>query len=88
MFMSLVLLLVIIALLLSVRSSRDGILEWIKDLSDRLLLGLLRATSRFEGELTNEGKLEQEMWRQQRLRDLQGLRIRSAQRFDKEKKSA
>ena len=88
MLLVIVLLVIIIAVLLSVRSSRDPVVEWIKDLSDRLLLWLLRATSGFEGELTEEGKLEQAMWRERRLRDLQGLRIRSAQRFEKEKKSA
>jgi len=56
-------------------------MEWIKDLSDRLLIWFLRATSRFEKELTVDGKAEQERWREQRLRNLQGLAIRSRQRF-------
>ncbi len=88
MFVSTVLLLVIVALLLSVKASREPIIEWVKDLSDRLLLWLLRATSRFEGELTQDGQEEQAMWREQRLRDLQGLTARSVQRFEKKQKSA
>ncbi len=88
MFVVIVLLLVIAALLLSVKASREPILEWVKELSDKLLLGLLRATSQFEGELTQEGRQEQALWRERRLRDLRGLAARSAQRFDKKQKSA
>ncbi len=81
-----ILLLAVIALLLLLKGPRNKIVEEIKGLSDRLLLWFLRTTSRFEGELTQEGKLEQAMWREQRLRDLQGLSIRSRQRFgDKDK---
>ena len=81
-----ILLLAIIALLLLLKGPRDKFVEEIKDLSDRLLLWFLRATSRFEGELTQEGKSEQAIWREQRLRDLQGLSIRSRQRLgDKDK---
>jgi hypothetical protein len=61
-------------------------MEWFKEISDRLLLWLLRVTSRFGKELTFEGRIEQAMWRDQRLRNLEGLSIRSRQRFgDKEK---
>jgi hypothetical protein len=56
-------------------------MEWIKDLSDRLLIWFLRATSGFGRELTLDGKVEQEQWREQRLRNLQGLAIRSRERF-------
>jgi len=60
-------------------------MEWIKDLSDRLLIWLLRTTAGFGGELTRDGKAEQTLWREQRLRNLQGLTLRSRQRFgDKE----
>jgi hypothetical protein len=61
-------------------------MEWIKDLSDKLLIWLLRSTSGFGKELTADGKKEQALWREQRLRNLQGLAQRSKQRFgDKEK---
>jgi len=63
-------------------------MEWIKDISDRLILWFLRATSRFGKELTLEGKTEQTMWRDQRLRNLEGLAIRSRRRFGEKKKSA
>ncbi len=56
-------------------------MEWIKDLSDRLLLWFLRVTSRFGSELTQDGKSEQALWREQRLKNLQGLSLRSRQRF-------
>lgn len=56
-------------------------MEWIKDASDRVLIWLLRVTSRFEKELTPDGRKEQEMWREQRLRNLQGLSLRSRQRY-------
>jgi hypothetical protein len=55
-------------------------MEWIKAISDRLLLWFLRVTSRFGKELTFEGRMEQAMWRDQRLRNLEGLAIRSRQR--------
>jgi len=56
-------------------------MEWIKELSDRLLLWLLRASSRFGKELTLDGKAEQSIWRDQRLRNLKGLSARSRQRW-------
>ena len=60
-------------------------MEWIKDLSDKLMIWLLRSTSGFGKELTAGGKKEQRRWREQRLRNLQGLAQRSKQRFgDKE----
>jgi hypothetical protein len=76
--------LIIIALLL-VRPSRQWLLEQIKELSDRLLLLFLLLTSRFEGELTEDGKAEQKLWREQRLRNLRGLALRSRQRFERSK---
>jgi len=63
-------------------------MEWIKDISDRLILWFLRTTSRFGKELTLKGKTEQAMWRDQRLRNLEGLAIRSRRRFGEKKKSA
>lgn len=62
-------------------------MEWIKELSDKLLLGLLRLTSRFEKELTTDGRAEQAVWRKQRLRNLEGLAIRSRQRLSQKSKA-
>jgi hypothetical protein len=62
-------------------------MEWIKELSDKLLLWFLRVTSRFEKELTADGRAEQALWREQRLRNLEGLAIRSRQRL-REKNNA
>lgn len=56
-------------------------MEWIKDLSDKLILLFLKITSGFGTELTHEGRTEQGMWRQQRLRNLKGLSLRSAQKL-------
>ena len=58
-------------------------MEWLKDLSDKLVIWLLRASSGFGKELTDEGKREQELWREQRLRNLRGLSLRSRQRFER-----
>lgn len=55
-------------------------MEWFKDFSDKLILRFLQATSSFGKELTAEGRREQKQWRDQRLRDLKGLAIRSQQR--------
>jgi len=63
-------------------------MEWIKDLSDQLIIWFLRATSGFGKELTKDGKIEQAMWREQRLRNLQGLTLRSRERFDDKERSA
>ena len=57
-------------------------MEWLKDLSDRLLLWFLHRTSRFGTELTRDGMFEQKQWREQRLRNLRGLAIRSRQRWE------
>jgi len=56
-------------------------MEWIKDLSDRLVIWFLRATSRFGKELTKDGRAEQALWRDQRLKNLEGLALRSRQHF-------
>jgi hypothetical protein len=60
-------------------------MEWLKDLSDKLVIWLLRSSSGFGKELTADGKREQEHWREQRLRNLRGLRLRSQDRFRREK---
>jgi hypothetical protein len=62
-------------------------LEWIKDLSDKLILWFLAVTSGFEKELTEKGRFEQQHWREQRLRNLRGLAIRSRQRRQTKKES-
>lgn len=56
-------------------------MEWLKDLSDRLIIWFLWASSGFGKELTLDGKREQELWREQRLRNLRGLALRSRERF-------
>src|SRR6516225_3295480 len=61
-------------------------MEWIKDLSDRLIIWFLRVSSGFGKELTVDGKREQELWREQRLRNLRGLALRSHERFGRRKK--
>ena len=55
-------------------------MEWIKDFSDKLLIWFLRVTSGFAGELTRDGQHEQRLWREQRLRNLKGLALRSHER--------
>ena len=69
-----------IGMLVGFRKSRERLLEEVKALSDVLLLRLLRWTSRFGGELTPDGAAEQKMWRELRLRDLQGLAQRAKQK--------
>lgn len=63
-------------------------MEWIKDLSDKMIIWFLRATSGFAKELTDDGRREQVLWREQRLRNLHGLALRSRERFQDKKKSA
>lgn len=52
---------------------------WIKDLSDKFVIWFLRKTSGFGKELTRAGQAEQLLWREQRLRNLKGLTMRSQQ---------
>jgi hypothetical protein len=63
-------------------------MEWIRHLSDKLILCFLHATSRFAKELTLEGRREQEMWREQRLQNLKGLAIRWQQRHGSHRQSS
>jgi hypothetical protein len=58
-------------------------MEWIKDLSDKLVIWLLRASSGFGKELTADGNRDHELWREQRLRNLRVLSLRSHQRFER-----
>jgi len=69
-----------IAVLIGLRRSREWLLEEVKALTDLLLLRLLRWTAQFGSELTPDGAAEQEMWRDLRIRDLQGLAQRSKQK--------
>ena len=53
-------------------------MEWLKDLSDKLLLWFLRTTSGFGKELTPRtgSKRSRQLWREQRLAEiLQGLGV-------------
>ena len=61
-------------------------MEWLKDLSDKVVIWLLRSSSGFNKELTADGEREQERWREQRLRNLRGLRLRSQDRSSRQKK--
>jgi hypothetical protein len=63
-------------------------MEWIKDLSDKFIIWLLRVTSGFGKELTEDGVKEQALWREQRVKNLQSLSLRSRQRFGDRDKSA
>jgi hypothetical protein len=56
-------------------------MELIKHLSDKLIIWFLKATSSFGRELTGAGRREQQLWREQRLRNLKGLSIRSQERY-------
>jgi hypothetical protein len=58
-------------------------MESIKHLSDKILIWFLKITSGFGAELTKEGYAEQLSWREQRLRNLKGLAIRSKERYAK-----
>ncbi len=55
-------------------------MEYFKHLTDKILIWFLKTTSGFGKELTGEGRLEQRFWREQRLRNLKGLSIRSRQK--------
>ena len=61
-------------------------MEWLRDLSDKLILHFLHATAHFGTELTRDGRREQELWREQRLRNLKGLALRWQQRQGGENK--
>lgn len=75
----------IVALLL-IRRSRELFVEQLKGASDVLVVFFLRFTSQFGSELTEDGKAEQKLWREQRLRNLRGLALRSKQRWGEKTK--
>jgi hypothetical protein len=58
-------------------------MELFKHFSDKALIWFLKLTSGFGSELTWEGRDEQRLWREQRLRNLKGLSIRSQERYAK-----
>jgi hypothetical protein len=62
-------------------------MEWLKDLSDKLVIWLLYRTSGFGKQLTADGKREQKLWREQRIRNLEGLKLRSTERSGEKKGS-
>lgn len=78
--LALFLIVVVVAIMLAFGAPREKFIEYLKELSDRLLLWFLWRTSQFGSELTRDGKWEQRQWREQRLRNLKGLAIRSKQR--------
>lgn len=82
----LILTVIVAAAALSFRKSRDRLLEELKAFSDLLVLFLLRVTSQFGSELTEDGKEEQRLWREQQRRNLEGLALRSRQRQGAKKK--
>ena len=73
-------LIIILVALLWFPRTRGWILEQVKTFSDSLLIRFLLITSHFGKELTEEGIVEQRRWRERRLRDLQGLSLRSRER--------
>ena len=82
MFLNLILFLILgCAGLLFVPAARRRIVETLKSFSDALLLKLLRATSGFGRELTKDGAAEQQMHREQRLRNLRGLALREKEKI-------
>ena len=80
-----VLLLLGFAGLLFFPAFRRRLLEELKAFSDTLLLLFLRSTSEFGRELTKDGLDEQRLWREQRLRNLRGLALRSKEAFSSQR---
>ena len=81
--MLIIILILVVLVVAFVRPLRHWLLEELKELSDRLLLLFLQATSSFGRELTKDGETEQQLWREQRLRNIRGLALRARQRFEK-----
>ena len=74
------LLVVLLVVALFIPPVKRWALEELKAVSDCLVLLLLRITSQFESELTEDGRKEQKLWREQRLRNLHGLALRWEQK--------
>ena len=79
----LIILILFVLIVAFVPPLRHWLLEELKELSDRLLLLFLQTTSSFGRELTKDGEVEQELWREQRLRNIRGLALRARQRFER-----
>ena len=60
-------------------------MEWLKEISDKVIIWLLRTTSGFGKELTGDGRKEQQHWRDLRWRNLRGLALRSHEKFGEDK---
>lgn len=86
MIVFLVLMVMVVVVLLFFRRTREWLLEQVKAASDTVFIFFLRSTSQFGRELTEDGKTEQKLWREQRLRNLQGLALRSKQRWQEKTK--
>lgn len=80
MILFLIILVAVVALLILVPAWRERFIEGLKNFSDAAIVNLLRATSRFGVELTDEGRAEQARWREQRMRNLRGLSLRARER--------
>ncbi|HEY6197500.1 MAG TPA: hypothetical protein VI231_02730 [Candidatus Binatia bacterium] len=80
MILFLIILLAVAALLIIVPAWRERFVEGLKSFSDTAIVNVLRTTSRFGAELTDEGRAEQARWREQRLRNLRGLSLRAGER--------
>ena len=74
---------IVMAVIFFVPRIRAWLLEQVKAASDLIVAFLLRTTSRFGSELTEEGRGEQKLWREQRLRNLRGLALRSKEKWEK-----
>jgi hypothetical protein len=74
------LLIIIVALLVLIPGLRERVVEGLKNLTDVWMIELLRGTSRFGGDLTEEGRAEQRRWSEQRMRNLRGLALRAKSR--------
>ena len=60
-------------------------MERFKDLTDKLIIWLLHTTSGFGKELTDNGRKEQQHWRDLRWRNLGGLALRTREKFGEDK---
>jgi hypothetical protein len=63
-------------------------MELLKHVTDKIIIWFLKSTSSFGAELTSAGHEEQKAWREQRLRNLKGLSMRSKERRGAEAKPA
>lgn len=63
-----------------ITSVRAWLWEEMKEVTDIIVAFFLRFTSQFASELTKDGLAEQEHWREQRLRNLRGLALRSREK--------